>query len=70
MPGRSRSYDDSLAEDLRDPAEAAAYLRVALDEAGDPDGTALLAVALGNVLRAQPDAAELGAGKPTLPGHA
>ncbi len=53
MPKRTRKYEESLLEDLRDPAEAAAYLNLALDSIGEPDGTALFLLALGNVIRAQ-----------------
>jgi probable addiction module antidote protein len=46
---KSKSYNDSLLEALRDPAEAAAYLNAALEE-GDQ---AALLLALRNVIDAQ-----------------
>lgn len=53
MPKRTRKYEESLLEDLRDPSEAAEYLNLALDSLNQPDGTALFLLALGNVIRAQ-----------------
>jgi probable addiction module antidote protein len=49
MPKRTRSYDDSLREDLRDPEQAAAYLAASLDEPNDPDSETLFLMALKNV---------------------
>lgn len=46
---KSKSYNDSLLDALRDPAEAAAYLNAALEE-GDQ---AALLLALRNVIDAQ-----------------
>lgn len=53
MPKRTRNYEDSLTEDLRDPAEAAAYLNAALDNIDEADGMALFLLSLNDVLRAQ-----------------
>lgn len=53
MPKPARKYEDSLLEDLRDPAEAAAYLNAALDEIDEEDGMALFLLSLSDVLRAQ-----------------
>lgn len=50
MPKRTRSYDDSLIEDLRDPEQAAAYLAASLEEpADDPDSETLFLMALKDV---------------------
>ncbi|MEB3179061.1 MAG: hypothetical protein VKL59_08555 [Nostocaceae cyanobacterium] len=48
MP-RSTSYHDQLIQDLKDPAEAAAYIAVVLEE-GEPK---MLSKALKNVIEAQ-----------------
>ena len=53
MPKRTRNYEESLLADLRDPAEAAAYLNAALEEIDAEDGMALFLMSLGDVLRAQ-----------------
>ena len=50
MPKRTRKYEASLAESLRDPSEAAAYLNAHLEEEGDDDD-ALFLVALRDVAR-------------------
>jgi probable addiction module antidote protein len=49
MPKRTKSYRESLLEDLQDPHEAAAYLTAALDE-GD---SAVFLLALRDVADAQ-----------------
>jgi probable addiction module antidote protein len=64
MPKRSRRYEDSLVESLRDPAEAAAYLNAHLEDEED-DAEALFLLALRDVARAYgvaqlADNAELG----------
>lgn len=53
MPKRTRKYEETLLEDLRDPKEAAAYLNAALDALDEPDGMALFLMSLGDVIRAQ-----------------
>jgi len=50
MPKRSRKYEESLAEALRDPKEAAAYLNAHLEDEGE-DADALFLVALRDVAR-------------------
>lgn len=37
MGNRSRDYHDSLIEDLKDPAEAAAYLEASLEEGSNEE---------------------------------
>ena len=50
MPKRTRSYNDSLLEDLRDPEQAAAYLAASLEEpADDPESETLFLMALKNI---------------------
>ncbi|OGQ91863.1 MAG: putative addiction module antidote protein [Deltaproteobacteria bacterium RIFOXYA12_FULL_58_15] len=45
MPKRTRRYEESLHEDLKDPDEAAAYLNAHLeDESADSDELFLLAL--------------------------
>lgn len=48
---RSRPYEDSLRESLRDPLEAAAYLQAALEDAGAEDGPQLVRMALEEIGR-------------------
>lgn len=48
---RTRDYDASLIESLRDPEEAAAY--IAAVKAEHSDGDPVLAMALENVRKAQ-----------------
>ncbi len=48
MPKRTRSYRETLLEDLRDPSEAAAYLNAALDDSDE-----MFLVALRDVADAQ-----------------
>ena len=50
MPKRTRKYEDSLAESLKDPKEAAAYLNAHLEEQGD-DAEALFLMALRDVAK-------------------
>ena len=52
MPKRTRKYEESLAEALRDPAAAAAYLNAHLEEEGD-DAEALFLLALRDVARSR-----------------
>jgi probable addiction module antidote protein len=52
MPKRTKSYEESLLEDLRNPEKAAAYLSVSLEEPGAPDSEALFLLALHNVAKA------------------
>jgi probable addiction module antidote protein len=49
MPKRTKKYEDSLIESLKDPAEAAAYLNTHL---GEEDGEELFLLALRDVARA------------------
>lgn|GEM_PF-6904587 len=49
MPKRTKKYEESLIESLKDPAEAAAYLNAHL---GEEDGEALFLLALRDVARA------------------
>lgn len=53
MPKRTRNYEESLLEDLRDPTEAAAYLNAALEELDEPDGVAVFLLALRDVVRSR-----------------
>lgn len=53
MPKRTRDYEESLLEDLREPEAAAAYLNAALEDLDEPDGTELFLMALRNIMRAQ-----------------
>ena len=48
MPKRTRSYEASLLESLKDPKEAAAYLNAHLEEKGE-DAEALFLMALRDV---------------------
>ena len=49
---RSKSFDESLLESLKDPAEAAVYLQVALDEYQEDGNTEFFLTALRNVAHA------------------
>jgi len=49
MPKRTRKYEDSLIESLKDPVEAAAYLNAHLSE---DDGEDVFLLALRDVARA------------------
>ncbi len=49
MPKRTKKYEESLIESLKDPAEAAAYLNAHL---GEEDGEELFLLALRDVARA------------------
>src|SRR5574341_2189470 len=51
MPKRTRSYEKSLIESLKDPREAAAYLNAHL-EGEDPDSDDLFLLALRDVATA------------------
>ena len=51
MPKRTRKYEDSLVQSLKDPAEAAAYLNAHLEEDGD-DASEMFLVALRDVAKA------------------
>ena len=53
MPRQTRPYRETLLENLRDPAEAAAHLNVALEGLSEPDGWPLFLMALSDVIRAQ-----------------
>ncbi len=50
MRKRTRKYEDSLIESLKDPKEAAAYLNAHLDEKGD-DAEELFLMALRDVAK-------------------
>ena len=50
MPKRTRKYEDSLIESLKDPKEAAAYLNAHLEEEGE-DAEALFLLALRDVAK-------------------
>jgi hypothetical protein len=52
---RSRNYHDGLIKALKDPKEAVAYLKLALDESmrGDKESRELFLKALHNVAEAQ-----------------
>lgn len=52
MPKRTRSYEDSLLADLRDPKQAVAYLNASLEEPEQPDAEALFLLALHHVAKA------------------
>lgn len=51
MPKRTRKYEKSLNDSLKNPVEAAAYLSVHLEKDGD-DSEELFLVALGDVAKA------------------
>lgn len=51
MPKRSRRYEDSLVDSLKDPAEAAAYLNAHLEDEGE-EAESLFLLALRDVARA------------------
>ena len=50
MPKRTRKYEDSLAESLKDPKEAAEYLNAHLEDEGE-DAEALFLLALRDVAK-------------------
>jgi len=51
MPKRTRKYEESLQESLKDPVEAAAYLNAHLEDKAD-DSDELFLLALRDVARA------------------
>jgi len=51
MPKRTRDYEESLTEALKDPREAAAYLNACLDEK-DEDAEEMFLMALRDVAKA------------------
>tara|TARA_B100001248_G_C27395404_1_gene465207 strand:+ start:3578 stop:3892 length:315 start_codon:yes stop_codon:yes gene_type:complete len=51
MPKRTKKYEDSLTENLKDPVEAAAYLNAYLEDVDDPDEEGFL-LALKDVAKA------------------
>ncbi|HLD73355.1 MAG TPA: addiction module antidote protein [Bdellovibrionota bacterium] len=52
MPKRTRKYEESLIEALKDPREAAAYLNAHLEEAEGEDAEELFLMALRDVAKA------------------
>ena len=52
MPKRTRKYEESLIEALKDPKEAAAYLNAHLEEAEEEDAEELFLMALRDVAKA------------------
>ena len=50
MPKRTRKYEDSLVESLKDPKEAAEYLNAHLEDEGE-DAEALFLLALRDVAK-------------------
>lgn len=52
MPKRTRKYEESLTEALKDPVEAAAYLNACLEDDGEGDAEELFLVALRDVAKA------------------
>lgn len=52
MPKKTRKYEESLIESLKDPKEAAAYLNAHLEEAEEEDAEKLFLIALRDVARA------------------
>ncbi len=53
MPKRTKNYDASLLEALRDTEEAAAYLAASLEDPDNPDAEKLFLMAVRNVAIAQ-----------------
>ncbi|OGQ16936.1 MAG: putative addiction module antidote protein [Deltaproteobacteria bacterium RIFCSPHIGHO2_02_FULL_40_11] len=52
MPKRTKKYEESLIEALKDPKEAAAYLNAHLEEAEEKDAEELFLMALRDVAKA------------------
>ncbi|MBI3017610.1 MAG: putative addiction module antidote protein [Deltaproteobacteria bacterium] len=52
MPKRTKKYEESLIEALKDPKEAAAYLNAHLEEAEEEDAEELFLIALRDVAKA------------------
>ena len=52
MPKRTRKYEDSLLESLKDPTEAAAYLNAHLEDEGE-DAEAVFLLALRDVAKSR-----------------